>query len=93
MGKALGEITIGELGPLLGLALLFWRVSLGIWITRLSLSAALRHNILPMIFVGATFVPLLSGQVTQPTNLGFVAVVAGLNLAALNQPQITSQSQ
>jgi len=93
LGEGSWEITIGELGPLLGLALLFWRVSLGIWITRLSLSAALRHNILPMIFVGATFVPLLSGQVTQPTNLGFVAVVAGLNLAALNQPQIISQSQ
>jgi hypothetical protein len=93
LGEGSWEITIGELGPLLGLALLFWRVAIAIWIFRLSLNAALNHNILPMIFVGATFFPLISAQVSQPTHLGFVIVITGLNLAALNQYQTLSVRQ
>jgi hypothetical protein len=90
LGEGSWEITVGELGPLLGVALLFWRVSLAIWIFRLSLRAALSSNIIPIIFIGATFLPLLNGQVTQPTTLGFVVLVTGLNLAAFNQFQATS---
>ena len=93
LGEGSWEVTIGELGPLLGLALLFWRVAFGFWIFRLSLNAALNRNIIPIIFIGATFLPLLSGQVTQPTSLGFVVLTTGLNLAALNNFQMSSNIQ
>lgn len=84
LGEGSWEITIGELGPVLGLGLLLWRVTFAIWIFSLSIKAALMRNVIPMIFLGATFLPVISGQITQPTALGFVVMCAGLNLAALN---------
>lgn len=86
LGEGGLEATLGELGLLLGLAFLLWRLALVVWILRLSLQAAIRGNRLPLILTGCSALPLLSGQLSQPTALGFVVLAAGLNLAAFNGP-------
>lgn len=74
--------TIGELGLPLGYSFLLWRIFLATWLTRLSIRSAIQGNRLPMILLGASFLPLLSGQLSQPTNLGFIVFSAGLTIAA-----------
>ena len=44
----------------------------------------MRGNRLPLILIGASFLEVLSGQLAQPTGLGFLVVTAGLTLAAFN---------
>jgi hypothetical protein len=84
LGEGGWDVNIGELGQLLGLSFVIWRISLSIWILRLSLQAASRGNQLPLILLGASFLQLMHGQFSQPTALGFVAFSAGLTLAACN---------
>jgi hypothetical protein len=84
VGEGAWESTLGELGMPLGLASLLWRVVLTVWISRLALRAAAKGNRLPLIYLGASLLNILSGQVGQPTGLGFLVVSAGLTLAACN---------
>jgi hypothetical protein len=76
--------TIGELGPFLGFALIFWRSALAIQLAKLSYSKALQKNPLPMILGGISLQALVLGQTSQPTALGFIVVCSGLMLAACN---------
>jgi len=75
---------VGELGPLLGLALILWRVLLSARLTILAIAQALRKNPLPMILGGIALQGVFIGQTSQPTALGFVVVCAGFMLAACN---------
>ncbi|MFN9645261.1 MAG: hypothetical protein ACK6BG_09155 [Cyanobacteriota bacterium] len=84
VGEGAWENHIGELGPILGLAMIFWRIALAGWILRLSIAASARGNRVPLILAGASFYAVLIGQIAQPTGLGFVVLSAGLTLAALN---------
>jgi hypothetical protein len=94
VGEGAWEASLGELGVPLGLALLLWRLALAIWILRLALRDSTKGNRLPLIFLGASFLNILAGQVGQPTGLGFLVVTAGLTLAACNQdPRILPQPQ
>jgi hypothetical protein len=76
---------IGELGPLLGFAWIFWRVMLAARLTMLAVVQALRNNPLPMILGGIALQGLVIGQTSQPTALGFIVVCAGLLLASCNR--------
>jgi hypothetical protein len=49
---------------------------------RLAVLAALRGNSLPLILAGSSLLIVISGQLSQPTSLGFIVVSAGLTLAA-----------
>jgi hypothetical protein len=51
---------------------------------RLALRAAVQGNRMPLILLGASFIPVLNGQLSQPTGLGFFVLSGGLTLAALN---------
>jgi hypothetical protein len=82
IGETGWEASLGELGLPLGLFFLFWRLSLGWWILQLSWRAAARGNLLPLILVGSSFLILVGGQLSQPTNLGFIVLSSGLTLAA-----------
>ncbi len=85
-----------ESGPLLGIAYLAWRTALVARIGFLALRSVRRGNLLPLLLFSASFLPLLSGQLGQPTILGFVVFVAGLTLAARNakvEPAVTVASQ
>lgn len=84
LGEGSWENTIGELGPLLGLAFLFWRVSLSFHLLKLSLKAALRNNLVPLIVLGSCFQPIINDQIGTPTTLGFVCLAAGLTYSSLN---------
>jgi hypothetical protein len=94
VGEGAWESSLGELGVPLGLAFVLWRLALAIWILRLALRASDKCNRLPLILLGASFLNILSGQIGQPTGLGFLVVSAGLTLAACNQePHALSQPQ
>jgi hypothetical protein len=74
-----------ESGPLLGAAYLAWRTALAVRIGWLSLKSVRRGNLLPLLLFSASFLPFLSGQLGQPTILGFAVFVTGLALAARNE--------
>lgn len=74
-----------ESGPLLGIAYLAWRTALVGRIGWLTLKSLRRGNLLPLLLFSASFLPLLSGQLGQPTILGFAVFVTGLALAARNE--------
>lgn len=84
VGEGAWEASLAELGLVLGLVFLLWRLALATWILRLALRAAVRGNRLPLILIGSSFLEVLSGPLSQPTGLGFLVVSAGLTLAACN---------
>lgn len=84
LGEGGWEVSLGELGLPLGVAFLLWRISFGYWLSSLSIKAALRGNLLPLILLGTSLFVVVQGQLSQPTGLGFVVLATGLNLAALN---------
>jgi hypothetical protein len=88
LGEGGWEVILGELGPLLGVLFIVWRVALALWMLRMALRAASRGNRLPLILIGASFLDVLSSQLSQPTGLGFTVLGGGLTLAACNsEPQ------
>jgi hypothetical protein len=89
MGFALAEEEWGkillELGPLLGVAFIGFRI----WLTvHLGIESwrALRYdrNALPLLIWAALMIAILQGQWAPPTVLGFAALGGGLILAAIN---------
>ena len=84
LGEGGWEVSIGELGLVLGLPFILWRVALAFWILRLALLATSRGNRLPLILVGASFLDVMTSQLSQPTGLGFMVLSGGLTLAACN---------
>ena len=84
LGEGGWEVIIGELGPLLGVLFIVWRVALAFWMLKLALRAASRGNRLPLILLGASFLDVMSSQLSQPTGLGFTVLSGGLTLAACN---------
>jgi hypothetical protein len=75
---------VGELGPILGFALIGWRVLLAGTLLLLALRQAVVRNTLPLILGGIALQALVIGQTSQPTGLGFLVLAAGLMLAACN---------
>jgi hypothetical protein len=84
LGEGGWEVSLGELGPLLGLPFTAWRVALACWLVSQALRAAKRGNRLPLILLGASFLDVMSSQLSQPTGLGFTVLSGGLTLAACN---------
>lgn len=88
LGFAVGEVpweaSLAEMGLPLGLAFLIWRTALGFWLLSLALRQALRLNRLPLIMLGSSLLLIISGQIAQPTSIGFIVLSAGLTLAACN---------
>ena len=76
--------TVGELGPILGFALIAWRVMLAFKLALLAYRQALLKNTMPLILGGIALQGLVIGQTSQPTGLGFLVLAAGLMLAACN---------
>ncbi len=75
---------VSELGPVLGLALILWRVGLALKLMQMSLSAARRGNLLPIAMSGMSVQAVILAQTSQPTILGFLVMLAGLTIAACN---------
>ena len=83
LGEGAWENTLGELGPFLGLLFIGWRIALAFHLLRLSLDAAKRKNIIPLIILGGCFQPIISEQIGTPTALGFLVLSTGLAFASL----------
>jgi len=93
LGEGGWEASFGELGLPLGLTFVIWRIALTLWILRLALRDAARGNRLPLILAGSSLLTVLSGQLSQPTGLGFLVLSGGLTLAALNPGDVYRPSQ
>jgi hypothetical protein len=74
---------IGELGPLLGILVIFIRLALIVKLGILSFRKLGSGNLLPWMLLsfGALIIP--QGQWAQPTNLGFAVLSGGLIIAAM----------
>jgi hypothetical protein len=84
LGEASWDVTIGELGPALGLLYIGLRVAMTIWLLRLAWRQAVQGNAAPLILGGSALVAVAMGPTAQSTSLGFLVVGAGLMLAAGN---------
>jgi hypothetical protein len=79
--------TFLEMGPVLGLAYIIWRIALVVWVGLLCIRSVRLGNVLPLLLFSSSFLPMISGQFGQPTILGFSVFVTGLALAARNEEE------
>ena len=84
---------IAESGPLLGFAFIILRIALTGKLLMVSLRALKSGQVLSILLFSTVFLGMLTGQLGQPTTLGFTAVLAGLCLAAANAPGVSDRSQ
>jgi hypothetical protein len=71
-----------ESGPIFGLAFVLWRLAVVIRVGLLCATSVKSGNVLPLLLFSSAFMPLLNGQLGQPTVLGFVAFATGLAIAS-----------
>ncbi|TWU59560.1 hypothetical protein V7x_55510 [Crateriforma conspicua] len=74
---------VGELGPLLGLPLIFFRVSMAVHFLWLGYRKLKREDPLAWILMGLGFLVIAQGGWAQPTDLGFYTLITGLVIAAI----------
>ena len=80
--------VLGEMGPLMGLFVIFLRVGLTVKITLASYKKLALDDFLPWLLLSFGLVTLAQGNWAQPTFLGFSVIVGGLMLASLNSNKI-----
>lgn len=80
--------TVGEMGPLLGILLIFVRSSWVFSVFFKSFQKIKEGEILPWLLMSFGFLLLLQGQLSQPTSVGFVVLVGGLVIASLKEKSI-----
>lgn len=79
--------NIGELGPILGLGVIFLRIHLSVKIALASYRMLVRDNLLPWMLLSFGFLTIPQAPWSQPTSLGFSILVGGLMIAAMNSPE------
>ena len=84
--------VIGELGPLMGLAIIFLRLSLSAKITAASYNKLAKNDLLPWMLLSYGLLMIPQSQWAQPTALGFSTMIGGLLLASLNRSASTKQN-
>lgn len=77
---------IGEMGPLLGVAVVLIRVSLTIRIAFAAYRKMIAGDLLPWILASFGLMNLAQGGWAQPTSLGFGTLIGGLMMASLRPP-------
>ena len=78
--------VIGEMGPLMGLAIIFFRLKLSFTVALASYRKLAKGNLLPWMLLSIVLINVPQGQWAQPTSLGFSVIVCGLAIAALKGP-------
>ncbi len=73
---------IGELGPILGIAVVLIRLSLSVKLLTASYRRLAKGDLLPWMLLSFGLLTVPQGGWAQPTSLGFCTVIAGLILAA-----------
>ncbi len=74
---------IGEMGPLMGIAMIFFRLKLSADIALASYKKLSSGKLLPWILLSFVLLNIPQGQWAQPTILGFSVLGGGLAIAAL----------
>lgn len=74
---------IGELGPIMGLAIIFFRLKLCAVIGLAAYRKMKKDNLLPWILLSFVLLNIPQGQWAQPTILGFSVLGGGLAIASL----------
>ena len=83
---------IGEMGPLLGLLIIFIRLAFCAKVTFLSFRRLKVNDFLPWLLVSFGLVNIPQAQWSQPTALGFSTMIGGLMVAAFhNRPSRQSK--
>ncbi|ACU59860.1 hypothetical protein [Chitinophaga pinensis] len=81
--------TIGELGPILGLGVVFIRMGMAINMGWLSFDRLRRTgDMLAWMLFSDAFLLVAQGQWGQPTGLGFCVFIGGLLLASLREDEV-----
>ncbi len=80
---------IGELGPILGLSMIFFRLKLSADIALASYKKLAKGSLLPWILLSFVLINIPQGQWAQPTILGFSIIGGGLAIASLKDAQAT----
>jgi hypothetical protein len=86
---------LGELGALMGLAVIFMRLGFTAKLFAASYKRLVIGDLLPWILVSFALLTIPQGQWAQPTGLGFSTLIGGLVLASLhvtNRKQILNNS-
>jgi hypothetical protein len=95
-GFSLGESEwyrlFGEYGLILGLLFIIWRISLCFKLFTLSLKSLTRGNGMGLIFLSATALNLITGQLGQTTIHGFTMIGIGLTIASMRLPKTRPQT-
>lgn len=78
----------GELGPILGLIVIFLRIGLTVKIVLASYKKLSVNDFLPWLLLSYGISVLSQGNWAQPTYLGFCIIIGGLMLASLNTSNI-----
>jgi hypothetical protein len=73
---------IGELGPALGLTVVYCRLKLAVQISLRCYSEMLSGNLMPWMLLSFGILSLTQGLWSQPTSLGFCCMIVGLILAS-----------
>ncbi len=79
--------VIGELGPLMGIAMIFLRLQLSFKIAWESYKKLAIGNLLPWLLLSMVLINIPQGQWAQPSSLGFAVLICGLTIAGLKGPK------
>tara|TARA_B100000965_G_scaffold389190_1_gene394567 strand:- start:5071 stop:5943 length:873 start_codon:yes stop_codon:yes gene_type:complete len=82
LGEGEWSRIIMELGMVLGLAYIIYRIALTWYLFKTSMRALMRGNAMPILILSACGLLVLHGQWGPPTILGFAIFGAGLTIAA-----------
>lgn len=76
---------IGEMGILMGLAVIALRLALSVKISLACYKRLIQGDFLPWILLSFSLLTLPQGQWSQPTSLGFSIVITGFTIASLRR--------
>lgn len=81
---------VGELGPLMGLAVIFIRLGLCVKLIKGSYNKLVLGDLLPWLLLSYGLLDVAQGGWAQPTSLGFCVVIGGLLLASIKERPVKS---
>lgn len=82
---------IGELGPLMGLCVIFLRLGLSAKIAWAGYGRLVKGDMLPWMLLSFGLLIFPQGGWAQPTSLGFSTLIAGLMIASFNESKVTKE--
>ncbi|WP_229310910.1 hypothetical protein [Larkinella soli] len=82
---------VGEMGPLLGIFIIFLRISLCVKMSIASYQKMRAGDLLPWLLLSFGLLVIPQGQLSQPTALGFCVMIGGLLIASFHTPKRTAR--